>query len=99
VRLIISSLIVAVKLNPPNEYIQGPSKDDVMKKIDNLIEEYRSHKDVKRAAEEFKEVKIPERLFGDAVTSILNKAVVDRNGNDCDPGLLFIRTLNSTSDM
>lgn len=58
---------------------KAPSKDDVIKKVDDIIRDYLTKKSQEDALEALKEQKIPERLFGDVIVAILNKAM-DHNG-------------------
>ncbi len=48
--------------------------------MDDMLDEYREHKDVKVVAEPLRDLKVPERFFGDVLAAIFNKAM-DRDGS------------------
>jgi len=67
------------KAKPKKE--KGPTKEEIIKKAEDILEDFISGKSEKEAAEDMRELKIPDRFMADMLTSILNKAM-DRNEID-----------------
>lgn len=60
---------------------KGPTKEGILKKVEEIVEDFIGGKCEKEASEEMKELNIPERFMADMLTSILNKAM-DRTEAD-----------------
>lgn len=64
---------------------KGPSKDEVMKKIDSMLDDYLNNSNMDEAVNSFKEQKIPDRFMSAVLTSMMNKTL---EKNDADRELV-----------
>ncbi|KAG8233540.1 hypothetical protein J437_LFUL012783 [Ladona fulva] len=54
---------------------KGPSKDEVMKKVDSMLDDYLNNSNMEEAVNSFKEQKIQDRFMSAVLTSMMNKAL------------------------
>jgi hypothetical protein len=59
--------------------MQGPSKEDVLKKIESLMEEYLRSGNVQDALSSYREQKIPDRFVRHVLLAIMTHTL-DKNG-------------------
>ncbi|CAG7820950.1 unnamed protein product [Allacma fusca] len=64
------------KVKPKKE--KGPTKEGVIKRVEEIVEEFIKGKNENESAEDIRQMKIPDRFISDMLTSVLNKAM-DRN--------------------
>ncbi|CAL8079282.1 unnamed protein product [Orchesella dallaii] len=68
---------------------KAPTKDDIIKKVDDIIGELLNKKSSEQALEAMKELKMPDRLYCDVTVAILNKAM-DHNETDRESIYSFV---------
>lgn len=54
---------------------KAPTKDDIIKKVDDVIRDFVGKKSLEDALEAMKALNMPDRMYCDAVVAILNKAM------------------------
>jgi translation initiation factor 4G len=59
--------------------VQGPTKEEVMKKVDSMMEEYLSSSNTQEAISFYKEQKVPDRFVSEVLLTVMNKSL-DKGG-------------------
>ncbi|XP_046394850.1 eukaryotic translation initiation factor 4 gamma 2 isoform X1 [Ischnura elegans] len=54
---------------------KGPSKDEVLKKIDSMLDDFLNNSNMDEAVNSFKEQKVPDRFMSAVLTSMMNKTL------------------------
>ncbi|MCL4121464.1 UNVERIFIED_CONTAM: hypothetical protein GTU68_025152 [Idotea baltica] len=77
-----------------NKRDKGPTKDECLRRLKNLLESLYNGQDVSEVVESYKDMKIPERFISNAVYTILH-SVLRKDESTIERGGQFLKQLRS----